>query len=79
MRTVSPAKVRRILSVASRTMRRWVRWDRNRTIQIVTGIGRKEMIEGDIAGGRLPIFGLQDQCYLFISFTSWSEDSEADC
>jgi len=60
---MNPVIVRRILSVARRTMSRWVRCVMNRMMQVITGIGRNEIIEGNIAGGREPIFGLQDQCY----------------
>lgn len=57
-------RVRRRLSVAKRTIKRWVRWDINRRRQIIGAKGRAARTEGNIAGGLGgPIFGLQDQCY----------------
>lgn len=43
--------MRRRLSVAKRTIKRWVRWDINRRRQIVGAKGRVANTEGNIAGG----------------------------
>jgi len=52
VRIVKLAVVRRILSVASKAIRRWVRCIRNRSREKIAGTGRREKIEGNIAGGQ---------------------------
>ena len=67
IRTISVVRVRTIVSIASRTISRWVRWDKNRRNVRVRVIVRKRESGKAIAGGISPFFGLQDQCYLLAS------------
>lgn len=64
-------RVRTIVSIVSRIIRRWVRWDRNRRVVRIRERSRREGGENVIAGGvGFPIFGLQDQCLKLASSAS---------
>lgn len=69
---VKPASVRRILSVARRTISKWVRCIRNRVREKITGRGRRERIEGNIAGGHGAYLWFTRPMLLVMSFTSWA-------
>jgi len=63
IRAVRAVRVRRMLSVARRTMRRWVRWEINRQMHIIIGMGIRLRVGANIADGWIPVSGLQGQCY----------------